>query len=126
MSRPRKSSTVLKATGAFKKNPSRKRNDTEGVGEIGAPPSILSDAEQALWEKIKSMVPPGVVTGSDELLLEVQARYWAKLRRTPTEDITASQVSTIIAGCNALCMTPQSRTKVSAPEKKKKNAFEGF
>ncbi|MFT5726218.1 MAG: hypothetical protein ACI8PB_000336 [Desulforhopalus sp.] len=126
MARPRKSSNVLNATGAFKKNPSRKRNDAEGVGIIGAAPSMLSETEQELWEKIKTMVPPGVVTGSDELLLEVLARYWSKLRATPTDEITASQVSTIIAGCNALCMTPQSRTKVSAPVKERKNEFEGF
>ena len=126
MPRPRKSSVVLEAKGAFKKDPQRKREDVRGVGEIGEPPETFTDQERELWRKIAKMVPAGVVTGSDGLIMEALARYWAKFRETKSEDITAAQVGQLIAGCNALCMSPQSRTKIQAPKDEKKNPFEGF
>lgn len=126
MGRPRKAAKILDAKGAFKKDPNRKREDLKGVGEIGEAPEDFSELERLLWERLKGMVPPGIITGSDELLLEAGARYWAKLRQTNTDELTASQIAQIIGVCNALCISPQARTKVAPPETKKKNSFEGF
>lgn len=126
MARPRKSAKILEAKGAFKKDPGRKRTDLQGVGEAGDPPEEFSDLEKALWNRLKELAPPGVITGSDELLLEVGARAWAKMRQTPIEEVRPSLVAQMINICNALCISPQGRTKIVPPHPKKKNAFEGF
>ena len=126
MSRPRKAAKILEARGAFKANPQRRRKDIDGVGPISDPPDYFTDLEHEMWSRIVQMVPPGVVTGSDDILIEILARSWAKLRLTETEDITAAQMAQIINGCNSLCLSPQARTKIPPPTDKPKNAFDGY
>ncbi len=116
----RKPTKVLEATGAFKKNPQRKRTDPATTGEIGAAPGYFSTEEAAVWSEIVQNAPVGVLTGSDRLHVEVLSRAIAQLRATEPADIKPALLQQIRAGLSSIGMSPADRSRVNptwAPEK---------
>ena len=126
MPRPRKPTVLLERKGAFRKDPQRKRTDPEVVGEIGSPPDYFTNDEKTVWNEIATTAPVGVLSSADRGAVEAAARYWAKFRKTPAEDLTAAMVQQLRSILGCLGMTPADRSKVSAPERKPENPFSKF
>ena len=81
MARPRTPSNVLELRGAFKKHPERRRAAVQPAGEFDTnPPAHLPQEQVRAWRAVVAQIPPGVLTASDGLSVEIMAglmsRYW--------------------------------------------------
>ena len=116
MARPRKPTAVLELTGAFKKDPQRKRarrGEPMPTGEIGAPPTHFDARLKATWYEILSMAPAGVLTGADRILVELTCSLLNGLRTSTCERGDKA----LLKGCLAsLGMSPAERSKISVPK----------
>jgi hypothetical protein len=125
MARPRKPSSMLERSGAFDKDPQRRRVDPSTPGAIGDPPATLADRYHALWYQLIHEAPIGVLTGSDRALLEIgvkllhadqHAREWC-----PRRHAALMQFFTKVG------MTPADRTRLAIPAKDRpENPFDEF
>ncbi len=123
MARPRKPTNVLELTGAFKKNPQRKREDAETAGALSAPPAHINGAVLHAWNEIAQYAPRDVLTESDRLSLELAANLLAQFRNDPTE-FPSSKLVRLEALLGKFGMTPADRAKVGGKkEAPKGNAF---
>ena len=61
MGRKRKPTAVLEMSGAFKKNPDRRRNEPESTGPLGSPPESFSKPEVEAWRVLVERAPTGVL-----------------------------------------------------------------
>jgi hypothetical protein len=112
MSRPRLPSNVLELRGAFKKDPKRRRVDLQGAGLFDAnPPSRLSQDCVQAWHAVVERVPPGVLTKTDELAVEIAATLLAAWWLTRDLDV----LKEIRQWFAQLGMTPVARTKIPPP-----------
>lgn len=149
MGRPRKPTEMLELSGAFKKDPQRRR--PPGVKEtrpLGEPPSRLPIDVVPYWHEIASMVPSGVLTISDRWASEIIARLMQKSARGADDDvaclelaklaelspvetrrllarerISGAELSTLSSLLGRLGMTPADRTRLSIPIEKPRNKF---
>ncbi|HEN8733336.1 TPA: hypothetical protein U8207_001723 [Pseudomonas putida] len=124
MARPRKPTNVLELTGAFKKDPQRRREDAEPVGELTAPPAHINGAVLHAWKEIAKYAPRDVLTNSDRLTLELAANLLAQFRTNPL-DFPAAKLVRLEAMLGKFGMTPADRSKVGGGKKDapKGNAF---
>jgi hypothetical protein len=92
--RPRKSDAIHEVTGAKAKNPGRfvdREPEPETKGPIGDPPASFlvphGDGPRllALWQRIISIAPIGVLTVSDEEYLEAVCRMGIEAKRTASK-----------------------------------------
>lgn len=114
MARPRTPSNVLEMKGAFAKNPQRRREDHPGVGAFNAtPPSHLSQDCVRAWHEVVKRVPPEVLSGTDELAIEIVATLLASWWLTKDLDV----LKELRQWFSKLGMTPVDRTKIPAPKK---------
>ena len=123
MPRPRKSTAILEASGAFTHDPQRRRSvDTEptGNGDIGEPPARLDEQQKAAWGEIVSMLDAGVLKRSDRVALEHAARLFARMW---DGSLTASEGNTLLSIISRLGATPADRSRVSVPVSQKGNEF---
>lgn len=126
MARPRKPTSVIEATGGFKKNPSRKREDPITIGPIGDAPDYFTKEEKTAWVEIVNNAPLGVLAAADRMVVESVSRLVAEMRCSKMEDFTGAKMALIISGLGRLGMTPADRSKVSAPKKKEKGEWDNF
>lgn len=123
MARPRKPTNVLELTGAFKKNPQRKREDAEAVGALTDAPLHLGGAVLHAWNEIARYAPRDVLTDSDRLSLELAANLLAQFRADPVE-FPAAKLVRLEALLGKFGMTPADRSKVGGKkEAPKGNPF---
>jgi hypothetical protein len=122
MARPRTPSNVLQARDAFRKNPTRAREDVAGVGEIGPPPAFLSPTEQEIWNEIAQAAPTGVLTATDRISLEVISRLTAAMRETG-ETHHAAELRKWLGQYG---FTASARAKISSAPVKKVSHFDEF
>jgi hypothetical protein len=81
MPQPRKPTKVLEASGAFKKNPQRKRPNEPIVREpLGSPPDTLTAEERKAWMEFAEQSPTGVLTQADRQAVESASVLMAKFR----------------------------------------------
>ncbi len=82
MARPRKPTKILEAKGAFKANPQRSRpKEPEGNGSFPTkPPKHLTLPCVDSWIELVGMIPPGVLTGSDTIIVEICATLLTEFR----------------------------------------------
>lgn len=116
MARPRKPTAVLELTGAFKKNPQRKKaRSTEPVptGEVGPPPPHFDAPLTAIWYEVIAIIPAGVLTGADRILVELTCSLIHSLRTYTCEKGDKSLLKNCLA---SLGMTPAERSKISVPK----------
>ena len=115
--RPRKPTAHLELTGAFKKDPQRKR-----VGEpkpdkpVGKPPVRLNEAERKAWFEIARQCHPGVLTVMDRAALEIVACGVAWLWNN--KDATVTDRKSILAMLGKFGMTPSDRSTLAIKPKK--------
>ena len=123
MSRARKPTAILEQTGAFKKNPNRKRAaEPEPTGKLSyEPPLHLNEEEKAMWFEIVNIVPPGVLTNSDALIVESLAMLWTRYRLDKSE-MPPALISRIDIQMGRLGLSPADRAKLRV-DKPRENKF---
>jgi phage terminase small subunit len=67
-------------SGAFEKNPQRRRRDPKAAGPVGSAPSHLDEQERQLWNEFRRKAPEKVLTAADRFLLEILCRLMARQR----------------------------------------------
>lgn len=123
MARPRKPTAVLEATGAFKKNPQRRREGEPVVTTpLGNPPAHMTELEAACWFEVAELAPRGVLTSADRVALEALAHLLAEFR-TKKSDFTAQAHARMFAYLGQLGMMPGERSKLSIEKPKDVNPF---
>jgi phage terminase small subunit len=123
MARPRTPTKVLELSGAFKKNPQRlkaREGEPEPTGELSAPVDQLDEIELACWKRIMEIAAPGVIKNSDEGMVEVTARLWAKVKKGQA---VINEMTALVSCFKQLGMTPSARAGLSVPQKKTGNKF---
>ena len=75
----RKPTELLELSGAFQRNPNRRRPvEPKSPHPIGEPPACLAPDEAGCWREFVSNAPAGVLTAGDRWALEALARLHAK------------------------------------------------
>ena len=113
MSRPRISTAILEARGAFIHNPGRRvarANEPKPTGQLGRPPKHLASDEKKIWRELARIVPPGVLTNSDRWFVEMTVRLMPCLRQ---RTVTASQIGQLLQCLGRMGLTPADRSRVS-------------
>lgn len=124
----RKPTATLEASGAFLKNPNRKRDAEPNTGRgIGPAPAHLDDLQRAAWDEVVSSCAAGVFQSSDRPMMEVLSVHLAEFRKDPAGfGFKRTQVLVqLLARCG---MTPSDRSKVTAgrAEDEKPKAVRGL
>ena len=125
MGRPRKPTNVLEMTGAFSKNPSRRKarsSEPSQLEELGSVPKRLINKQKEAWNEIASNCPHGVLTKADRHSLEMTAVLLAEFWETGVEmkGTHLSLLNTLLA---KMGMNPSDRSRVTVREPKKENPF---
>lgn len=128
MGRPRKATNVLEASGAFDKNPQRRRErggEPIPTGEIGDPPPGFGKTTRKgkAWREIVENCPPKVLANSDRILVELAATLMAEFRKKP-EAFTAAMYSQLRGALGSLGMDPASRSKINVGPPEPENKFD--
>ena len=106
---------IQEASGAWQKDPQRRRSEPK-AGGVGPAPEGLPDDERAIWDEIVSECAPGVFQSSDRKLLEHLSRLIAQSRRNPDPKYFGSRSYAILLSMLSRCgMTPSDRSRVCAP-----------
>ncbi len=124
MVRPRKPTKLLEAKGAFKANPQRSRpNEPDGKGAFPSkPPKHLALSCVDAWLEIVSIVPAGVLTGSDSIAVEISATLLSEFR---LGGMPISRITRLVQELGKLGLDPSGRAKLSI-SKEQKNEFNQF
>lgn len=115
----RKPSNILKASGAFTKNPSRGRaraDEPEVRGELGEPPERMTEAQREYWNELKGYMHLGVCAENDRPAFTTLVFMYEALWKSDCE------VSVMVAFLKALAyfgMTPADRSRVKVTNKPK-------
>ena len=123
MPQPRKSTKILKQSGAFAHNPSRavgRGNDANPTGDLEGKPTYLNPTEILCWDKIVSTATPGVLKRSDWITVLATTRLFARLEEGT---ITAAEHGQLKGYLQELAMTPKARPNVQIPVDKAINQF---
>ncbi|HKR56322.1 MAG TPA: hypothetical protein VJS20_08470 [Gemmatimonadales bacterium] len=122
MARPRKPTSVLRLTGAFKNHPERERdreNEPVVTEPLGEPPDKLDEAQAARWNEFAGWCP--WLTVADRFVTEMACRLVMKIRNGEAK---APEYAILRGYLSDLGMTPVARSKVKVPGKlERKNAF---
>lgn len=125
MARPRTASNILELKGAFKRNPSRKRereHEPEAEGDIGPAPEWFSNGARQCWDEIVGLCHRGTLCKADRLIVE-HAAHLLELLRTANWIAHPSLLIRFEAALGKLGLTPADRSKVKAKLAPPKNAF---
>ena len=116
MARPRKPTAVLELTGAFQKNPQRRRaNEPKPTGSLGEPPVDFDEVLRALWQDLARMVPAGVLTNADRWLVELTCRTMRQVRKGTA---LAAERNLLLSCLSRMGLTPADRSKIAVPQEK--------
>jgi phage terminase small subunit len=122
--RPRKPTAVLEASGAFIKNPQRKRPlEPKPTGELGDPPSHLEREEVLTWHEMAADIPPGVATNADRRMFEVLVCLMVGFRHRRLSGTELGQLTSL---SGRFGMTPADRSKVKVSNDNAQDPLEDF
>lgn len=120
MARPRKPTELLHLSGAFDKNPQRRRPIGPKSQEmLGEPPASLTEAELATWREFTATAPANVLTAFDAYNVEIVARLMAKFR---ADWLTGAEFGILKNALTELGATPASRSKITAVTQEQEEA----
>jgi hypothetical protein len=109
----RKPTRLLEISGAFKKDPQRRRNhEPIPSGPLGDPPGFLPEPVKACWRELNAMIPPGVLAVSDRWAVELAARAMANAR---DGSITNAERAVLSSLLGRMGLTPVDRARIAAP-----------
>jgi len=119
----KKPSKIHKLKGSFDKNPNREnKNEPEGKGKFPEkPPEHLTGSQAICWHEIKDLVPAGVLTGSDTIIIEI-CSYLLDQVREEKGAVHVSVIARLTSEMNKLGLDPSGRAKLEI-EKPKGNKF---
>ena len=123
MGRTRTPTAVLEMRDTYKRNPEY-RNKHEPIPETAFPdnPSQrLTVQEQACFIEIAKQAPPGVLTGSDVLAVEIAAQLLARWREKG--DLPDGKLTRLLTLIGRFGMDPSGRAGLVVP-RKAKNPFD--
>lgn len=120
MARPRKPTDLLKISGAFKKNPKRKREDVAVTGEIGEPPVYFNVDQKECWKEIVRNAPVGVLKNSDRIAVEIASKLLNDSRQNWL-DFDKGKLLRLETLLGKFGMTPADRSKVAGASEKEDN-----
>lgn len=121
MPRPRKPTAQLELSGAFAKNPNRRRKDPATTGPIGDPPPSMHLKFHAIWYEVAGYAPVDVLRSRDRIILELAVRVLYTIRSA--DKVEAAMSSQLKACLSSMGMTPSDASKVHAPHERKENPF---
>ena len=125
MSRPRIATKILDARGTFRKDPDRARpNEPKPAkGDFRKQsPGYFSDLEKKCWKEIVKSAPEGVLTKSDEIMVEIAAVLLAEFRGDrPNMPMAKIQRLTLILA--RLGFDPSGRASISVASVQDDNDF---
>jgi phage terminase small subunit len=122
MSRPRKPTSLLEASGAFRHNPSRRAgraDEPKPTGDLGPPPDWLGVRARKCWHGIAASVPYPL-TNADGHILALTAHLESRVRGGRA---SAAEFNQYRACLREIGMTPASRSNVSVPKSENRNEF---
>jgi phage terminase small subunit len=146
----RKPSAVLELSGAYRKNPNRRRPPEPVSGDLGNPPERLDAEAVEYWHELVSMVAVGVLQASDRWAVELVARFMAKATREPDyaavmelakraelspretkaliqqQRLSSTELATLRSLMSALGLSPVDRSKLNVLPAKQANPFSQF
>jgi hypothetical protein len=113
MPRPRKPTAMLELSGAFKRNPNRKKaraNEPIVTTPLPSPPKYLTSATAATWQEMKRY---GYwLTSADRFLVEIAATFVARYR---VNELKSGDVSLLIALLGKIGFSPKERGALNLP-----------
>jgi len=119
MARPRKPTALLELTGAFAKDPQRRRPDEpKPNGPLGQPPPAFDNEPglTAIWHELAAMVPANVLATSDHWLVELACRTMQKVRK---DTALASERNLLLSCLSRMGLTPSDRSKIAVPQEER-------
>ena len=109
----RKPTNLLLINGSINHDKKRYANRTtepKPKGKIGAPAKKLSSELKDAWKELVKLVPPGVLTSADRIILELTATLTVKMR----SGLMSTGETTQLISCLArLGLTPADRSRVN-------------
>src|SRR5271155_4947919 len=89
----RKPSAILEASGAFGKNPNRRRpHEPRSNQPVGDPPAYLSPTEREIWAAIVFDCPAGVLTAADRWVLAMACQLQALAQARTIKGVERQQL----------------------------------
>ena len=124
MSRPRKPTRMLELSGAFDRNPQRRKareHEPSPTGPLGDPPTALDEAQRARWNEIRAKCP--WLGESDDVLVEVTCKLWMEERRGKC---SPGDRKLLVQCLRALGMAPGERSRMVKPATTPKTKLSRF
>lgn len=119
MARIPKPTAMHEASGAFDHDPQRKAardNEPVPTGPLGEPYELLTDLEKSIWHELAASAPPGVLTNSDRIMVEMTCRLIAR-DRDPIlrvkDPLKAAERVLIVSMLAKMGMSAADRTKIA-------------
>lgn len=114
MARPRTPTAVLELTGAFQKDPQRRREGEPVTnGPLGDPPASFTEDLLEIWQELVSLVPANVLARADRWTVELACRMMALLRQG---DFKAAELNILLSCLSRMGLTPADRSKIAVPK----------
>ena len=126
MARPRTATEILKARGAFRKDPQRVRVDPEPTGTLRkTPPNNLTTDQKRAWQRIVRIAPARVLQCSDEIMVELAAVLLAEFQADPGMMPTA-RLLRLETQLGKLGLSPSDRARVGVEKPPAPNVCDEF
>jgi hypothetical protein len=116
MGRPRKPTAVLELTGAFRKNPKRRRTEPVPTGPLGEPPEHFTIEQAQVWHELAGACSPGVLTASDRLLVEIAAVMMLQFRKQGAHT-KRGDLNLLISILSRMGMSPADRLRLGVAKR---------
>jgi phage terminase small subunit len=126
--RPRKPTSELELSGAFRRNPKRKQ---ERQGEpvvtspLGPPEAYLNDTAKEIWQQNARAGP--WLTGADRATMGLACHLMSEFRQLGAA-MPVARMRVLVSALASLGFTPATRAKIGAPRETtpQTNPFESF
>jgi phage terminase small subunit len=126
MSRPRKPSAVLEASGAYVHDPQRRRPQAPMCkAPLGHAPLHLGEQERAIWAEIASTLPEGLAGDADTVAFEVLVCLFSQFRHN-RGTMLGSLVAQLTSLFSKFGLDPASRARLHAPAANELDPLESF
>ena len=126
MSRPRKPTAVLEASGAFVHDPQRRRPPSPMCkGPLRDAPMHLGQRERDIWAEIAATLPEGLAGDADSCAFEILVCLFSQFRHE-RETMMGSLISQMTSLFSKFGLDPASRARLHAPTRSAEDPLESF
>ena len=112
----RKTTAALALSGSLQRNPGRyasRKKEPKPDSPLGNPPGYFDSKHAAVWRDVATLCAPGVLFGSDRILVELICTLICKLRAGA---IRTMEQNLLLACLQQLGMSPISRSRIAVPD----------